>query len=265
MGDAQPILDESTELDLSHVQTEDGEPVDNIFSEKQMRLLTESLYASWRDEEGRPKVFAAFANVGLFYALHEQPVVPDVMVSLDVVARPDPSDKKTLSYFIWEYGKPPDIAIEIVSNREGGEDTTKMQRYAQIGVAYYVIYDPDLKLSKRPLRVFERHANAFVEFLDSSWLPRLGLGLCLWTGEYEHTEGCWLRWVDRQKCLLATGAEGLDGARQAEQQARQAEQQARQAEQQARQAAQQALQQARLATLRAEQLADRLRELGVDP
>ena len=112
MGDAQPILDEPLELDISHIQIEDGEPVDNIFSEKQMRLLTESLYASWRDEQGAPRVFAAFANVGLFYALKEPPLVPDVMVALDVVSRPDPSDKKTLSYFIWEYGKPPDIAVE---------------------------------------------------------------------------------------------------------------------------------------------------------
>ena len=134
MGDAQPIFNEPQELDLSHIQTEDGEPVDNIFSEKQMRLLTESLYASWRDEQGTSRVFAAFANVGLFYALHEQPVVPDVMVALDVVSNPDPSDKKTLSYFMWEFGKPPDIVVEIVSNREGGEDTSKMLRYAQIGV-----------------------------------------------------------------------------------------------------------------------------------
>jgi Uma2 family endonuclease len=220
MGDAQPILGESLELDLSHIQTEDGEPVDNIFSEKQMRLLTESLYASWRDEQGQSKLFSAFANVGLFYALHQSPLVPDVMVALDVVARPDPSDKKTLSYFLWEFGKPPDIVIEIVSNREGGEDTTKMKLYAQIGVAYYAIYDPDCKLSKRPLRVFERNANAYVEFLDPSWLPRLGLGLCLWEGHYEHHQAIWLRWVDTQKKMLLTGAEGLEVARDAENKAK---------------------------------------------
>jgi hypothetical protein len=272
MGDAQPIHNESLELDLSHIQTEDGEPVDNIFSEKQMRLLTESLYASWRDEEGGPKVFAAFANVGLFYALHQPPVVPDVMLALNVVARPDPSDKKTLSYFLWEFGKPPDIAIEIVSNREGGEDTSKMQLYAQIGVAYYAIYDPDAKLSKRPLRVFERHANAYVEFLDPSWLPQLGLGLCLWPGTYENTEGIWLRWLDDRRRMLASGAEGLESARQTEQQAldaaeqaREAEKQAREAEKQARETEKQARLEALRATERANALATRLRQMGLEP
>ena len=209
MGDPKPVVDEPFELDLSHIQTEDGEPVDNVFSEKQMRLLTESLYASWRDGEGNVPVFAAFANVGLFYALHEQPIVPDVMVSLGVRAAPDPSDKKTLSYFMWEHGKPPDIVIEIVSNREGGEDSLKLKRYAQVGVAYYAIYDPDGKLSRRPLRVFERHGNGYVEFLDPAWLPRLGLGLVIWEGLYEHCEGLWLRWIDEKRQLLATGAEAL--------------------------------------------------------
>ncbi len=258
MGDAQPILGESLELDLSHIQTEDGEPVDNIFSVKQMRLLTESLYASWQDEDEQPKAFSAFANVGLFYALHQAPLVPDVMVALDVVARPDPSDKKTLSYFLWEFGKPPDIVVEIVSNREGGEDTTKMKLYAQIGVAYYAIYDPDCKLSKRPLRVFERHANAYVEFLDPSWLPRLGLGLCLWKGHYEHHKAVWLRWVDSQKKMLKTGAEGLKAARDDQKEAKLAEKRAKEAEQQAKEAARQAHE-------RAEALAQKLRDMGLDP
>ena len=34
-------------LDLSHIVTEDDTPVDNLFSERQMRLLVESLYVSW--------------------------------------------------------------------------------------------------------------------------------------------------------------------------------------------------------------------------
>ena len=36
------------EPDISGIITEDDEPVDNIFSEKQQRLLTESLNSSWR-------------------------------------------------------------------------------------------------------------------------------------------------------------------------------------------------------------------------
>ena len=46
---AHPPTD--TPVDLTAVVnalvTEDGEPVDNVFSEKQQRLLTEPLYSSW--------------------------------------------------------------------------------------------------------------------------------------------------------------------------------------------------------------------------
>jgi len=268
MADLSPI----TELDLSHIQVDDGKPVDNIFSERQMRLLTESLYSSWRDAEGNPKVFAAFANVGLFYGLHDPPVVPDVMVTLGVKPKPLTSDKSTLSYFIWEYGgKAPDIVIEIVSNREDGEDTTKMLRYAAIGVAYYIIYDPMQKLSRRPLRVYEKHGSAFVEYLDALALPGMGLGLGLWNGEYEGFQDQWLRWFDDRKQMLLTGLELAAQARQSEQQARQSEAQARQSEAQARQSEEQARQtavQAQVATQaaqgRAERLAAKLRELGID-
>ena len=48
---------------VDHIVTEDDTPVDNIFSEKQQRLLTEPLYSSWTP--GR--LFLAAANVGLFY------------------------------------------------------------------------------------------------------------------------------------------------------------------------------------------------------
>ena len=72
--------------DISHIITEDDTPVDNMFSEKQMRLLTHTLYASWPGPgDGRP--FVAMANVGLFFAIHAPPLVPDVLVSLDVQSR----------------------------------------------------------------------------------------------------------------------------------------------------------------------------------
>jgi hypothetical protein len=46
---------------VDHLVTEDETPVDNVFSKKQQRLLTEPLYSSW--SPGRP--FVAMANVRL--------------------------------------------------------------------------------------------------------------------------------------------------------------------------------------------------------
>jgi hypothetical protein len=65
---------------IDHILTEDGAPVDNQFSEKQQRLLTEILYCSWQPQEP----FVAMSNVGLFFAVRTPPFVPDVLVSLGV-------------------------------------------------------------------------------------------------------------------------------------------------------------------------------------
>ena len=115
---------------VEHLVTEDGKPVDNIFSEKQQRLLTEPLYASWNTDAR----FLALANVGLFYSVRVPPYVPDVLLSLNVHAPKDLFPKTNRSYFVWEYGKPPDVVIEIVSNREGYEDTDKLLGYAGINI-----------------------------------------------------------------------------------------------------------------------------------
>src|SRR4051812_3694540 len=89
---------------VDHLVTEDDAPLDNIFHEKQQRLLTESLYSSWTGPgAGRP--FVAMANVGMFYQIHTPAVVPDLLLSLDVTAPADPWPKYARSYFIWEYGK----------------------------------------------------------------------------------------------------------------------------------------------------------------
>jgi hypothetical protein len=75
--------------DISDVVIEDDEPVDSIYSEKLQRLLTSALYASFKP--GVP--FLATANVGLFYTLKAPPLVPDVMVSLEV-SSPENFDRK---------------------------------------------------------------------------------------------------------------------------------------------------------------------------
>jgi hypothetical protein len=61
---------------VANLIIEDGKPVDNIFSERQMRLLVEPLYSSWvRPEWIRSLI--ALANVGMFSPLtsrHSSPM-----------------------------------------------------------------------------------------------------------------------------------------------------------------------------------------------
>ena len=119
--------------DIQDLVTEDDTPVDNMPSEKQQRLLTEPLYSSWAGPgAGRP--FLAAANVGVFPQPRNPAIVPDVFVSLDVQVAENWWDKEHRSYFVWEFGKTPDLVVEIVSNRRGREDGVKKATYAEIGV-----------------------------------------------------------------------------------------------------------------------------------
>ena len=167
--------------------------------------------------------------------------MPDVFLRLDVRLAEDWWAKENRSYFFWEFGGPPDVVIEIVSNKEGGEDTRKLREYARIKVQYYVIYDPERLLSQQTLRVYELRGRAY-QPVDPIWLPDAELGLTLWQGIFEDGTGEWLRWLDRAGNLIPTGAEraGQERAR-----AEQAESRAAEAES------------------RAERLAARLRELGL--
>ena len=75
-----------------------------------------------------------------------------VALSLDVRSRSHLWETTHRSYFVWEFGKPPDLVVEIVSNRK--EVDAKRRRYARMGVGYYVIYDPWRAVMSDDLRVY---------------------------------------------------------------------------------------------------------------
>jgi Putative restriction endonuclease len=170
------------------------------------------------------------------------------MLSLDVTA-PEDMDR-IRSYYMWEFGKPPDVVIEIVSNTKGAEKGTKRTDYAQIGVAYYIVYDPLQYLDGDVLEVYELRGGQY-QRLPDPWLPNVGLGVTLWEGTFEGLHGTWLRWCDQDGVVIPTGAERIDYERQrteAERQRAEAEHQRAEAERQ-----------------RAVILAEKLRALGIDP
>jgi Uma2 family endonuclease len=226
--------------------------VDNIFSEKQQRLLTETLYTSWAGTgEGQP--FLALANVGLFYVAESPPLVPDMMLSVGVQAPPDVWKTTHRSYFVSTYGKPPDVVVEIGSNLKGEEAGSKFADYARAGVPCYVIFDPSRRLKQGVLRVYQLKGQTYVP-LPRGTLPGVGLDLVLWNGTFADLHATWLRWRDRKGALLATGKEQCQQAEQERIWARQEQQRAEQERLKAEQE-----------RLRAERLAERLRELGIAP
>jgi Uma2 family endonuclease len=216
MSQTSQLHDEAAP-DIKHLITEDDIPVDNLPSENQQRLLTEPLYSSWAGPGGP---FLAAANVGIFYLARNPGIVPDVFLSLDVEVAQDWWQKEHRSYFLWEFGKPPELAIEIVSNTEGGEDRDKKKKYAQMRINYYVIYDPQRQVMPEALTVYELHGFEY-EKQVSSQFPRLKLGLTLWEGAYEGKETTWLRWTDEKGEIIPTGKELAEQERQRAEQERQ--------------------------------------------
>ncbi len=189
------------------------------------------LYASWVTETP----FLAAANVGIFALAGAPAIVPDVFLSLDVQVADHWWEKKHRSYFVWEFGKPPEVAIEIVSNRQGDELDGKLKAYQRMRVSYYVVYDPTYQLGEELLRVYELRGTTY-EQMTENWLAKVGLGLTLWDGEFEGKQFTWLRWCDRDSNLIPTGAERAETERQRAEQAEQ----------------------------KAAKLAEKLRALGVD-
>ena len=217
------------ELDINHIVTEDDTPVDNLFSEKQQRLLTEPLYANW-DGGARKRTYLVAANVGLYPHIGGNPVVPDVFLSMDVEIADDWYARRHRTYFFWEFGKAPEIVIEIVSNREGGEDTRKLEQYARMGIDHYVVFDPTLALSEQMVRIYELRHQQY-EQVETAWFRGVELGLTLWEGSYEGKAATWLRWYDQNRELIPTGAESTA---QAEERAAEAEERAAEAAERAR-------------------------------
>lgn len=93
------------------------------------------------------------------------------------------------------------------------------------------------------LRVYELRGRRYFE-TSETWLEQVGLGVTLWTGEFEARQDIWLRWCYQDGTVLPTGDER---AEQAEQRSQHEKQRAEQAEQ------------------RTQLLAERLRAMGVDP
>lgn len=190
----QIILDPSQYPDTTQLVQEDDTPLDSFINEKQQRLLTEVL-SGYELNDGIPFIVAA--NVGIFRTVRHPAIVPDIFLSLNVTVADSWDRRDVRSYLLWEFGKPPEIAIEIVSPTPGNELGSKFTDYALMGVMYYVVYDPLGELSDRPLQIFQLQGGRYVPKTDT-WFPLVDLGLTLWPGVFESVNDTWLRWCDAE-------------------------------------------------------------------
>jgi Uma2 family endonuclease len=182
------------------------------------------------------------------------------------------------SYVMWQEKVSPFIAIEFVSGdgseeRDRTPETGKFWIYEQgIRAQYYAIYEREPGRVELYQLINERYQTVPGNSRGHYPVKPLGVELGIWQGEYAQMNIPWLRWWKSDGDLLLADEEALTQEQRsravAEKMAAAAKQQAAAAKQQAAAAKQQAAtakQQAADADQRKQVLADKLRQLGVDP
>ena len=202
----------------------DDTPVDNELQEIIPSLLKSILEILWKD---RMDWF-----FGIDMAIYTDPdrsaIVPDGFLSLNVERVFD--EQMRSCYTLWEEKVPPVLVLEVVSTTPGGEYTKKLQEYAQMGVRYYVIYNP--KRRRKPTLEIHQLVNGEYELQPNNplWMPEIGLGIGCERANHGALMREWVYWYDENNHRYPTPVE-----------------------------------RAELADQRAERLAAQLRALGIEP
>jgi Uma2 family endonuclease len=257
----KPLQSFPTEEDLPET---DHRSVDNELQIMIPALLREILAYLWADRVD----WYLGINLGVYYAEDEPAIVPDAFLSLGV-QRFRQNGKLRLNYAIpHENQVVPQWVLEVVSKTPGGEYDDKMKQYAQLGVLYYTIYNPDywVRDQHTPFEVYRLQDGGYVRQPENPvWMPEIGLGIGCELGRSEEIPREWLYWYDQQGRRYLVPEELL---RQAKRELATERQQRRLAElelEQERQLREQERQRANEAERRAEELVRRLRELGQEP
>jgi len=239
MLEHNPLQILPTEFDLPD---SDDQPVDNELQLLIPILLRAILALLWADQND----WFFGINLGLYYDPKQPAIGPDAFLSLGV-PRVRPSGKLRLSYLLWEERVMPQWALEVVSQKYGGEYDDKMRDYENLGVLYYTIYNPNHWRRDRhePFEVYRLTNGEYIRQTGNPvWMPEIGLGIGAESGTHEGITQDWLYWYDEQGNRYPAPEDAIAFERN---RAEQAEQQLEE-ERRSRQA-----------------LLEKLRQMGIDP
>lgn len=214
----------------------------------QPRLLDETFRPAGYGEAER----LTASDLNLYYDVRRTKlyVRPDWYAVVGIPAE-SPREMK-LSYVIWQEGIVPFLVVELLSPGTQDNDLglrtgdatgkpVKWEVYERIlRVPYYVTFSR----YTNEMRVFRLVAVRYEELTDHQgrfWMPEVELGLGLWQGTYHGEDRLWLRFYDADGRWIPTPLE------------------------QERSEKEEALEKAETERLKAEKLAAKLKELGVDP
>lgn len=167
-------------------------------------------------------------DMGIYYHPDQPPIVPDGFLSIGVERFYD--EELRPSYVLWDENVVPILVLEVVSQNYRKEYSEKLAEYQALGVLYYVIYSS--RRRRKPRLEVHKLVKGKYELQQGNpiWLPEVGLGIGCERGDYSGVLREWLYWYDEQGKRYPTPSEQIQQAQQ-----------------------------------RAQRLAEKLRELGIDP
>ncbi|MBP0027340.1 Uma2 family endonuclease [Roseofilum sp. Guam] len=244
----------------------DETPVDNELQDLIPTLLKAMLALIWSE---RMDWFFG-VDMGVYTDPNQPAIVPDGFLSIGVPRIID--EGLRLSYVLWEEREIPTFVLEVVSTTPRGEYSEKKQKYAQLGVLYYAIYNP-LRKKKQKLEVYQLQGGEY-ELLSGEpvWLSQLNLGIGTDRGTYQGITREWLYWYDENRKRYLTPEERAETAElERDRQYQEKEQQQERANiaelerdrQQERADRAEAVVEEQEQTI--QQLRERLQQLGIDP
>ncbi|MCC3443289.1 MAG: Uma2 family endonuclease [Microcoleus sp. PH2017_40_RAT_O_B] len=256
--------------DHTELPESDGTFVKNFQELPQSIILTDSLRPVLQKihPDGRYRIGQ---DCGIYWRLTDPPergaeapdwfYVPNVPPLLNGQVR--------RSYVLWKEYVAPLIAIEFVSGNGSEErDRTpppdpdreeqpeqkpgKFWVYEQaIRIPFYGIYE----VKKAAVEMYHLEDNRYQRLSPNDRgrypIPQLGVELGIWQGEYDEMNLPWLRWWDSEGNLLLIGEE------RAQQESLRAQQESLRAQQESLRADEE--------RLRADRLAEKLRQMGINP
>jgi Uma2 family endonuclease len=198
-------------LSSEELPDSDDTPVDN-----ELQILVPTLLRSilsWLWSERQDWFFGV--NMGVYYDPKEPAIVPDGFLSLGVERRK--SERGRLSYVLWEENNiAPQLVLEVVSSTYGQEYSKKLSKYAEIGVLYYAIYNPDYwtRDKHEPFEVYHLVGSEYVpQSVEPVWLPGIELAIGRGQGNFEGWNREWLYWYDQDGNRFPSPDERLEQER----------------------------------------------------
>ncbi|WP_019499531.1 Uma2 family endonuclease [Pseudanabaena sp. PCC 6802] len=198
----------------------DETPVDNELQNDIPNILLHLLIDIWGD---RSDWFfgvdmAVYYDPDLENPKKSKSVVPDGFLALGVKKRTDEGGR--LSYAIWQEGAIPIFFLEVVSKKYNNEYETKLTQYAEIGVLYYVVYNPlsgkGIHKNRQSLEVYKLIEGKYElqssvarlpEGVEMVWMPEIDLGIGCERADRGDWQREWVYWYDRHGKRYPTARE----------------------------------------------------------